>query len=565
MSDKFSQALTLHQQGQLDEALAIYTEISQQQPNNADIWHLLAIISAQTEHLADAKQFIERAIQLDPKSATYYNSLGNIDKKLQQSDSALAAYLQAVAIEPKLASAHNNLAILYQAQAKFELAEQHFQQAIAAKPNYTDAYFNYARLLFEQGKLALAEQQLVTAIELDQQHAASLSLLSKIHYQLTNYSKACHYALLANKFDRNNPELMLNHAACLMKLDQLDAAIAILKKIIIIDPNHVESLHNLGAIYLAQQKTNDALKAYLQQLTIKPDADAYYNAGVIYMYQNRFNDAIVFLERALELKPNDKNTLINLAVTYLQKEDYPQATHYYNQALAIDPHNGEIRYILNAINQAENPKAAPIDYVTHLFDQYAPYYEQHLIEHLHYQVPEHIERYLNNELAERNHDLTILELGCGTGLTGKRIKQFSHHLIGSDIAAKMIEQANKKNIYDELEIADIQTSLAKHNNLDLIVAADVFSYLGDLQDVFMAARKSLPQQGLFIFTIEKNAQASDYQLQKTARYAHSLNYIQTLAINNAFQVKTANSIILRHNKQQPVYGYLVVLKKLPPR
>lgn len=559
MENELNQAIALHQQGRLDEAYEMYIAINQHEPTNADVLHLLAILSAQRTELDQAKQFIDRAIKLNPASATYHNSLGNIEKKRNNIENALSAYLTAVQIEPNLASAQNNLAILYQQQGKLALAEQCFQQAIAALPTYTDAHFNYARLLYEQQDITAAKNQLLTTIELEAQHAPSLALLGKIHYDQADYSKASSYYLRANRAQANNPDTMLNHAACLMKLDQLPAAITILNKVLAIDPENSESLHNLGAIYLNQQKPKEALKYYLQQLTIKPDADAFYNTGVIYMYQNRYNDAIVYLERALELNPNDQKTLINLATTYLKKEDYPQATNYYQQVLTNDPDNTEIRYILSAINQEETPASAPTDYIQHLFDQYAPYYEQHLSEYLQYQVPTHIEQYLDAALTGRFAELTILDVGCGTGLTGKRVKKFAKNLIGSDLSEKMIEQAKKNNIYDQLEVADVADSIQHHQNLNLIIAADVFSYIGDLSEIFKVATQQLSDDGLFIFTIEAYAGQQNYCLQKTARYAHNLNYIKELAAANHFIIKSADSVVLRYNKKQPVHGYLIAL------
>ena len=48
LQTKFSQAITLHQQGRLMEAESIYREILRQQPEHFDALHLLGVIAIQT-------------------------------------------------------------------------------------------------------------------------------------------------------------------------------------------------------------------------------------------------------------------------------------------------------------------------------------------------------------------------------------------------------------------------------------------------------------------------------------------------------------------------------------
>lgn len=84
-----------------------------------------------------------------------------------------------------------------------------------------------------------------------------------------------------------------------------------------------------------------------------------------------------------------------------------------------------------------------------------------------------------------NRSLEILDLGCGTGLAGAWLKDYAKTLIGVDISEQMVNAARKKMLYQELYVMPINEYLSKSKRkFDLVVAADVVSYIGDLTNLF---------------------------------------------------------------------------------
>ena len=70
-------------------------------------------------------------------------------------------------------------------------------------------------------------------------------------------------------------------------------------------------------------------------------------------------------------------------------------------------------------------------------------------------------------------------------MIGGEIKRFASYIEGVDLSKSMIEQAERKNIYDRLIVSDINAYLAKTSlDFDCVMAADVFIYLGDLSKTF---------------------------------------------------------------------------------
>jgi predicted TPR repeat methyltransferase len=62
----------------------------------------------------------------------------------------------------------------------------------------------------------------------------------------------------------------------------------------------------------------------------------------------------------------------------------------------------------------------------------------------------------------------------------------SKSITGVDLSAEMIKLAEKKGVYSSLVTEPIQSYLERADtSFDVIVASDVFSYVGDLSHLFV--------------------------------------------------------------------------------
>lgn len=514
-------ALKHHQAGEAEQAEKLYRQLLEQEPNNTDALHLLGILLAQRGKFLEAQKYIEKAIKLEPNSPSFYNSLGNVYKHLGNLNKAVSCYRKALKIDPDYAVAHNSLANVFFKQGKLDKASEHYNKALKLQPKYTDAHYNLALILLKQHKTKEALQHLDEVLRLEPDHAEAHNQKAQLLHQQGQLGQAIYH-----------------YQECLKQ-----------------DPVNIEVFHNLGAIFLERRDPAAALKYFLRLLQLAPDFDTYYNLGVIYMDLGRTNDAIQYFNEALNKDPDHIATHVNLGAIYLKSENYIKAAEHYQKVLKSQPNNKESAYILSAINQEHVPEQAPKEYIQSLFDQYAPYFDKHLIEALDYQVPELLYKAIVNETEKT--DLNILDLGCGTGLAGEKFRPIAKKLIGVDIAGQMIAAAKQKNIYDELYIADLYKILQKYHNLDLIIAADTFVYIGKLDKIFIACKKALASNGLFAFTTEKTDKYP-YELQKSARFAHHHKYITELAEKNNFKILRGDNIIMRKQKNKSIEGYLYI-------
>lgn len=561
MKTKLQTAIAIHQSGDLEQAESLYLSLLETQPDNTDILHLLGILNAQKKNFETALSYIHQALQLDPNVPSFYNSLGNIYKNQKQWQKAIDAYYQSIQLNPSNSQALNNLGNLLYEQGKWGEAIQHYQSSLKIKPNSADTYCNLGLAFKMQGALKEAQAAFQKSIEFDPLQASARMELGRFAQLEENYSMAAEHYQYCLKAEPDHLEARSNLGAVFLAQGKLPEAIETFKKALSLDAKHIESLTNLANAHLQNQSLNDAMYCYLRLLEIQPDFDVYYNLGVIYMHKEHHQSAIEYFHQALKLTSDDLNTHINLGGIYLKMENPLKAIEHYETALKLSPNHPEIHYLLAALKQKNvDFQSAPVAYVQSLFDQYAPYFDTHLKEYLHYQSPQALFKAVTQYSGVQTATWNVLDLGCGTGLCGVLFRPLAKHLVGIDLSPKMIEMARLKGCYDLLKTESIETALPGYHDQDLILAADVLTYIGALENLFKWIAKALKPKGLFAFTTEKTS-AADYVLQPSARFAHHPKYIETLSREMGFDIVICENTVLREQKKQPLEGYLWIIQK----
>ena len=203
----------------------------------------------------------------------------------------------------------------------------------------------------------------------------------------------------------------------------------------------------------------------------------------------------------------------------------------------------------------------PAAYIRALFDDYADYYDDHLMVELAYAVP----NLLRGAVGERLDGAApvVVDLGCGTGICGPLFRPIAGTLIGVDLSPEMLDRAERRGIYDQLVEADLVRYMAHIDiRADLCLAGDVFVYIGDLAPAFRAIAPALAPGGYFAFTTEAGA-GPDWALQRTGRYAHGRDYIEGLARRTGLAVVTVEAATLRTQSDRPVAGDVWLLRRPP--
>jgi predicted TPR repeat methyltransferase len=273
--------------------------------------------------------------------------------------------------------------------------------------------------------------------------------------------------------------------------------------------------------------------------------------------------ALRAFDRALEKDPTCAPAWSDRGNVMRELRQYEEAARCFEKALALggDPElNG---YYLASVRDGNAPATPPRRYVEGLFDGYAADFQSHVVETLGYRGFEVLLKPLLDAGKRYRH---VLDLGCGTGLCGPLIEPQADIIDGVDVSSAMLEQARKLGVYSELIHADLGEFLAATTlRLDLIVAADVFIYVGDLAAIFRSARRILEPGGCLAFTVELAERDRDIQLLPSLRYAHSEAYIRRLADEARFTSVRISEAPIRHDQTTPIMGlYIYLVGKAAP-
>ncbi|AYD01084.1 methyltransferase domain-containing protein [Neorhizobium sp. NCHU2750] len=254
----------------------------------------------------------------------------------------------------------------------------------------------------------------------------------------------------------------------------------------------------------------------------------------------------------------------NRALALEKAGDFDAAVKAYQQVLEIDPEDhGGASVRIASMGRGEAPPKAPDAYVETLFDQHAESFEDILVEQLGYAVPVMVRQ----RLQERKLGpfKRMLDLGCGTGLTGGALRDMVDDITGIDISENMVEIAHEKDLYETLYVAEVEDFLEDNDDdaFDLITATDVLPYLGALEPLFFGAAENMVAGGLFIFSSEAITAedgAATYAVGPHQRFLHAPAYIRARLVDTGFELVEMSDINVRMQDGNPSPGHLVIAK-----
>ena len=325
-------------------------------------------------------------------------------------------------------------------------------------------------------------------------------------------------------------------------------------------PGRASTLTNLGATRLKLGKFQDAADLLEEAIAQEPDnAQALGHRAMALAELGEHAQALTCAERGLALDPALAPVWSLRGNLLKEMGRIDEARACFERAIALGADDELNRYCLAAVSGQAPPVTAPRLYVESLFDSYADDFEPHLVKVLNYRAPELLVEPLAREGRRFSH---ALDLGCGTGLCGVLMRPIAAQLEGVDLSANMVARSAARGVYDRVEQADLVHYLGSaQQHYDLVVAADVFIYVGALEPVFAAVARVMDPGGVFCFSIELAAGAADYVLQPSLRYAHSAGYIRKLSEQYGFEFQRTSAHPIRDDQRSPIPGWFAWLSR----
>jgi predicted TPR repeat methyltransferase len=556
----FKQAIEFQQHGRLDEAQTLYEHILAVHRNHHHALHLLGVIVSQKGNQFYARRLIETSLTLAPGDPDALANLGQVFFYLGLYDQALDRCQESLALQPANARCHLTRGKALRFLSRYGEAAASLDEALRLQPDLAEAFIHRGFCRHN---------------------------INRLEDALGDYAEAL-------RLRPDHPEVLNNRGHALFALQRQQEAIDSIERALQISPDFPEAHYHRGLTWQHDKRLEEALACYSRAVQLKPDYEQALvrQAFVMHKLKRPPQDCIAVLDRAGRAKPDTASTLATRAGLLAGLKILDQALQDYDRAIALEPDNAkshsdrgetllmlkrpeeaalafrqalalggdpaELNYTLASLGTDAPPVTAPARYVVNLFDWYAEHFDDHLQGRLKYQTPALICQQIFN--LHPASGLDVLDLGCGTGLCGPLLKPLARTLTGVDLSPNMLEMAGKRGMYDQLVCSDLTTFLAPQSAcFDLVVATDVFIYVGALEAVFAATRGALRSGSLFAFSFE-TSDDQDLVLRATRRYAHSVAYIRRLAADHGFEILSLEPSVIREEGGQDQNGFLAVLR-----
>ena len=357
----------------------------------------------------------------------------------------------------------------------------------------------------------------------------------------------------------DNVPSLVNLGALALKRDSAQEAVNYFTQALVFNPTHGDARRNIAATFLHYDRFENALTHY-KELEKYADLqmEDWYNMGVAHMSLGHFVEAINCYEQVLTIQPTHTAALNNLAAIYIRQGQRDRAIPLLKLALDYQPSDDSSRFMLNVLEKNPAQPRESQEYVKNLFNNYAVNFDQHVIATLKYSLPEKSAEILKNYFSGRFS--RVLDLGCGTGLSGVTLCAISDHMTGVDLSTKMLDQARLKNCYDVLIEEEVITFLNNtHDTYDLIQALDVLPYFGDLNGFFASVSARLSSEGFLLLSVEMS-EDKIWKIQDSMRFCHHPDYVLTLADTHGLTLHHQEILTARQENDQALEVLLILFQ-----
>jgi len=250
-------------------------------------------------------------------------------------------------------------ALVYEAKAlihvqEFTLAEKALQKYLAIHSDSHEALYLLGFVLHRENRPSESLEVFTKAAALKTPTGDDLKIVGLDYVLLNNYADAIKWLEKAVQFDPGNKEAWYYLGRAYYSDSRPAQAKTAFLTVLELDPHDVRAENNLGLVFEAEARTNDALEAYRkaiawQQGSPRPSEQPYLNLGILLLEQERVEEAVGALEKGTELAPNDATCHFRLGIAYSHMNRLQEAQAELARAELLEPQNARIHYQLGRV------------------------------------------------------------------------------------------------------------------------------------------------------------------------------------------------------------------------
>lgn len=266
------------------------------QPNEARIWSELSTAVCKQGRGAEAEQLARQAIALEPGNAAHWSALGNALAADYRWPEAAGALQQSLALQPQDAAVWNNFANAQLKLRQMEIAETAFQRSLALAPGNIGASSNYAFLLCQLGRQGEAARMLEAAIVRDPRVPQAWTVLGNVWQEMAEWGLAEAAYRRALELSPQDSTAKFQLARALRSKRCYSEAECVARDLLAQEPRHADALALLGAILSTQGGSSESMPYLRRAVEIAPGDDRHGRLLTVMQYDEAVTPEQLLIE-----------------------------------------------------------------------------------------------------------------------------------------------------------------------------------------------------------------------------------------------------------------------------
>jgi tetratricopeptide (TPR) repeat protein len=331
---------------QVDEAEHYYSRLTEVNPFSEVGFSLLGELQLDQRKLDEAEKNLAKALRINPRNYKGYVLLGKCFEMKNLPDSAIPLYERALELFPQDVFFLNQLGFNLYLERNYEKASLVLESVLKVETTNPQALLTKAKILSETKKYTDAEGTYRTLIESHQDNLGARINFAVFLEEKGDFEAAIiEYQKLLEKDKEPSKEMLFFYHFRLgilyERLQKFSLAKQYLKKSIDINSRSAEALNYLGYI-MAEREENleEAVELIKKALLLDPQNGAYLDSlGWAYFKLKDYRRAEIYLKKAISRLKNDPVINDHLGDLYFQLEDKKNAVLFWEKALENNSDN----------------------------------------------------------------------------------------------------------------------------------------------------------------------------------------------------------------------------------
>ncbi|WDZ98050.1 tetratricopeptide repeat protein [Herbaspirillum sp. WKF16] len=307
-----------------DEAKALCEAVLKRAPKLVYANNARGLIAMHEENFPEAESYLRRAVDADPENPEYITSLANAVLKQYRIDESVKLFELAISHNREYRDARVGLANALHEKNDPDASIAYFEDAVKREPDAPGPLSHLGRALIDGRRFPEAVATILKSLELDIAFAPSHTALGEAFHAMAMYKEALESYKTSLLLDPTDIYAHNKIADTYIKLNEPTEAHEHYRKIIELAPKDPNSYAKLAISYAANNDLHEAaMSLFRQALDIDPrHVLTLNNLGAVLHDNGQLREAIECFEKALSYKPNYSTARHNIALSQLLQGNF---------------------------------------------------------------------------------------------------------------------------------------------------------------------------------------------------------------------------------------------------